>query len=83
MVLVVMPSAKQGVITLTGSVDQRHLKYQVEDLVENVSGVKDIENRITVKSQSSQSQAGSSRGGQQVGVTTGSLGGSSESKPRH
>lgn len=73
--------ARQGVITLTGSVDQRHLKHQIENLVENVSGVKDVENRLTVKTQSSSSQSG--RGGQTVGVTTGSLGGSSESKPRH
>ena len=62
--------AKQGVVTLTGSVTQRQAKHQIEDLVEDVSGVKDIENRISVRpqSQSSQSQ-------QQLG--SGSLGGSS------
>jgi hypothetical protein len=77
--------SKQGVITLSGSVDQRRLKHLVEDLVENVSGVKDIENRITVKpsTQSAQSGSQSGYGRQPVGVTTGSLGGSSESKPRH
>ena len=74
--------ARQGVITLTGSVDHRSLKHLVEDLVENVSGVKDIENRIAVKSQSQLAQSGSSgRAGQQGGVSGGMSG--QETKPRH
>ena len=89
--------AKQGVVTLSGSVTQRQSKHQIEDLVENVSGVKDIENRITVRSQSqSQQQAGSgSLGGSTSGSSSGKSGqtassgsasssqSGSESKPRH
>ena len=83
--------AKQGVVTLSGSVTQRQSKHQIEDLVENVTGVKDIENRISVRSQSEQqsgsgslggSSASSGRSGQQSGASA-SSGSGSESKPKH
>lgn len=40
---------KDGVVTLEGSVDDRWQKYQAEDLIDATSGVKDINNRLTVK----------------------------------
>jgi hypothetical protein len=61
---------RQGVVTLTGSVDSRQLKHRIEDLVECCSGVKDIENRLTVRSSSAQSSA--SRGQGAAGTTAGS-----------
>jgi hypothetical protein len=57
--------AKNGAVTLTGSVDNRQLKHYVEDLVENCSGVREIDNRLSVRARDSRSQSGS-----------GSLGGS-------
>lgn len=42
--------AKDGKITLEGSVSERHLKHKVEDLVDRCYGVKDIDNRLTVRS---------------------------------
>lgn len=37
-------------VKLTGSVDARHTKYQVEELVERLGGVKDIDNQLRVQS---------------------------------
>jgi hypothetical protein len=45
----------QGVVILEGSVDDRWQKYQTEDLVDATSGVKDIQNRLTVSRASRQS----------------------------
>ena len=56
---------KNGAVTLTGSVDNRRLKHYVEDMIENCPGVRDIDNRLTVRARDSRSQSGS-----------GSLGGS-------
>jgi hypothetical protein len=39
-------SVKAGEVTLTGQVDDRLQKRAAEDCVENVSGVKDVQNRI-------------------------------------
>jgi osmotically-inducible protein OsmY len=38
-----------GKITLSGQVDERWMKHRVEDLVDRSSGVKDIDNRLTVR----------------------------------
>ncbi|MDX9875501.1 MAG: BON domain-containing protein [Spongiibacteraceae bacterium] len=40
---------KDGIVTLMGSVERRRDKHQVEDVVENVVGVTDIENRLKVR----------------------------------
>jgi osmotically-inducible protein OsmY len=40
---------KEGEVTLTGSVDDRNTKRRVEDLVESISGVKHLENRLRVR----------------------------------
>jgi len=42
-----------GEVTLTGTVDERSNKRRAEDLAENVSGVKNVENRIRVGSTAS------------------------------
>jgi hypothetical protein len=55
---------KGGNVTLSGTVDDRQLKHYVEDTVERCFGVRDIDNRLTVRSRQ---QSGS-----------GSLGGSSD-----
>jgi osmotically-inducible protein OsmY len=64
-------------VKLTGTVDDRSTKYEVEELIERCGGVKDIDNQLRVRSgswQSSQmgSQTGSQGGSMQTGQTTGS-----------
>ena len=41
--------AKQGLVTLTGTVGSRHDKRRAEDIAESVSGVTDVENRLRVQ----------------------------------
>jgi osmotically-inducible protein OsmY len=56
---------EQGVVTLEGSVPDRWQKYQTEDLVDAISGVKDIHNRLTVSRNNQQSsQTGMQQGSQ-------------------
>lgn len=47
---------KEGEVTLTGTVNQRHCKYMAEDISERVSGVKDVRNEIRVQSRNIHSQ---------------------------
>lgn len=55
---------KNGVVTLSGSVDARHLKHHAEDLADRCGGVKDVDNRLTVrKAGTGQNLAGSPGGG--------------------
>lgn len=68
-------TVKSGVVTLEGSVDDRSQKYRVEDIADNVSGVKDVQNRLNVSRSLSGSTQGSTLGGDQ-----GSLGRSDTSK---
>ena len=39
---------KNGEVTLTGTVEERHMKRMVEDLVEQASGVTEVHNQIRV-----------------------------------
>lgn len=48
---------KEGVVTLTGTVDSRFAKRHAEEIIENLRGVKDVTNQIQVQSQSSTSSA--------------------------
>lgn len=48
---------KEGEVTLTGTVEDRRYKRMVEDLVEGVSGVKEVHNQLRTSS-GSQSQGG-------------------------
>lgn len=68
---------RDGKVTLTGQVDQRATKHDIEDLVDRCSGVKDIDNRLTVSSASRSGQSGSGSGGSNFSSSSG--GGSSAS----
>jgi hypothetical protein len=50
-------------VKLTGTVDNRHTKYQVEELIERLGGVKDIDNQLRVQSQANWNQSGTQRSG--------------------
>jgi hypothetical protein len=54
---------ENGVVTLTGTIDEREQKREVEDLVENVFGVKEVENRLRVSRKETEA-TGRSQGGQ-------------------
>ncbi len=45
-------SVSEGTVTLSGNVNDRRIKHRADDLVENVLGVKDVENKLRVKKQS-------------------------------
>jgi osmotically-inducible protein OsmY len=63
------------VVKLTGTVDDRSTKYEVEELVERCGGVKDIDNQLRVRSGSSQgSQLGSQGGSMETSGSSGSSG---------
>ena len=47
-----------GVITLEGTVTERWMKHRAEDLADASSGVKQVDNRIQVQSQSQSSRSG-------------------------
>lgn len=77
-----------GIATLTGVVEQRWMKHRAEDLAESCSGVRDVTNQITVKSQSSsqgmpggQSQPGQKVSGDSASGSSARPGGSSGSTP--
>jgi hypothetical protein len=63
-------TVKECEITLSGTVNSREDKRRAEDLVEGISGVRDVHNTIRVASQQSSTGAGEQRGaineGQQV-----------------
>lgn len=44
-------SVKEGIVSLKGSVDTRSTKRTVEDLVDDVSGVQDVQNLLTLKTE--------------------------------
>jgi len=39
---------KDGIATVEGTVEERRLKYRIEDLIEQVRGVRDVENRLRI-----------------------------------
>ena len=43
---------KEGVVTLSGNVEQRWMKHRIEDMAGDCSGVKDVRNDIRVQSRS-------------------------------
>jgi len=53
---------KNGEVTISGSVDDRRIKRMVEDLVEGVSGVKEVHNQL--RASQGGTQPGSSQGGE-------------------
>lgn len=48
-------TVQSGEVTLTGTVPDREMKRSVEDLVESLSGVKNVQNNLRVKKESSTS----------------------------
>jgi osmotically-inducible protein OsmY len=40
---------KQGVVSLTGFIEDKNAKRRVEDLIDNISGVKHLENRLRIR----------------------------------
>ena len=59
------------VVKLTGTVDDRATKYEVEELIERCGGVKDIDNQLRVRSRYSQSSQLGSQGGSIEAAGTG------------
>ena len=49
----VQVDVKQGVVTLTGSVDQKSLKSRAESVTKKVKGVKQVVNNIEIKTRTS------------------------------
>jgi hypothetical protein len=49
---------ESGKITLEGTVEHRWMKHRAEDIADACSGVKDVDNRITVQSSSSRESGG-------------------------
>jgi osmotically-inducible protein OsmY len=69
---------REGMVTLKGTVDDRQVKYMLEDEVEGVLGVKDVTNQVRVQKESKSS--GSHMGeGTQSGMSAGQ-GGKSQSR---
>jgi osmotically-inducible protein OsmY len=56
-------SVENGEVTLTGTVDSRSAKRRAEDIVESLSGVKNVENRIKVSSNTGTSGISSTSSG--------------------
>ncbi len=54
-------TVESGEVTLSGSVPDREMKRRVEDLVESLSGVKNVQNNLRVKKDVSISERGSER----------------------
>jgi hypothetical protein len=48
----------QAIVTLNGSVDGRHTKRLVEDIIDNVPGVRDIRNELRIASWDDESSRG-------------------------
>jgi osmotically-inducible protein OsmY len=57
------------IVRLTGTVDDRSTKYDVEELIEHCGGVKDIDNQLRVRSGSSQRSQLGSQGGSMESAT--------------
>jgi hypothetical protein len=55
---------KDGKVTLDGTVNDRHMKHAIEDLVDGVPGVKDIDNRVRVSRDDGSQHGQSGQSGQ-------------------
>jgi osmotically-inducible protein OsmY len=72
-------SVESGEVTLAGSVPDREMKRRVEDLVESLSGVKNVQNNLRVKREVSLSERGSERGSERSNEYSSSTGSRSSS----
>jgi hypothetical protein len=78
----------QGVVTLDGEVPHRRMKHWAEDLAESCSGVRDVDNKLRVRSRDEQSNQVSATGeqrsqGQTYGQSQKSTTSRSEDTSRH
>ncbi|PLP97272.1 RNA-binding protein [Cupriavidus pauculus] len=63
-------SVASGVVTLSGTVQDRQQKYRIEDMAEEVFGVKDVHNQIRVTRESAMSgRVGGGMGGNTSGMS--------------
>ncbi|TBR06713.1 MAG: BON domain-containing protein [Lysobacter sp.] len=60
-----------GQVTLEGTVEQRWMKHRIEDIAEACAGVRQLDNRIRVESQSSSSSQSRPTSAPQTGTTAG------------
>src|SRR5205814_1762436 len=66
-----------GIVTLSGTVDNRRTKHQIEDIIDGIWGVKDIANNLHLQGGSESVQSGrSDRSGREAPGYSGSPGGS-------
>jgi hypothetical protein len=70
---------KDGEVTLTGTVDSRLAKRRAEEIIENLSGVRDVHNQLKAQSGDNSGGSGSQNAGSQNKETTGA--GSRSGKP--
>ncbi|MFC0676789.1 BON domain-containing protein [Lysobacter korlensis] len=68
-----------GKVTLEGTVDHRWMKHRAEDIADSCSGVKDVDNRITVQSSGSRDNDSQGLGGSQSSQGQGRTSGTSQS----
>lgn len=71
-------SCDEGVIKLSGTVDDRRQKRMAEDCAEDVYGVKDVVNELRVQQQNRSQNGGDSQSGKSSSSSSGSTGSSSE-----
>jgi osmotically-inducible protein OsmY len=73
-----------GVITLSGSVMDRQQKYRIEDIADDVFGVKDVQNQLRVQREAggqSGSQSGMQSGSRLGGLSSSGSSGSASTTP--
>jgi hypothetical protein len=70
-----------GEVTLNGSVDSRDAKRRAEDVADNVSGVRNVQNNLRVR-QGTPGTTGTTDTTSTIG-TTGTTTGAGTSRPRH
>ncbi|MDQ2669556.1 MAG: BON domain-containing protein [Gemmatimonadota bacterium] len=58
---------KEGEVTLTGHVDSRRAKRLAEEIVENLSGVREVHNQLRVRKHGEQGADGFARSGSSSG----------------
>lgn len=74
---------KDGKVTLTGTVPERHMKHRVEDIASMCTGVKDVENQVRVaQSQGSDNESGTTSATGTSGASGTQSGSQSSSKKR-
>jgi osmotically-inducible protein OsmY len=68
-------SVSGGEVTLSGSVPERYMKWQAEQVIDNVSGVNEIHNQLRVQRQDTSTSASSQQAGGMTGTPANTQGG--------